>query len=144
MKTRKTMFFLPALVLTLILHEGSSAQEFEIPKSVVGSGGQPTANADFSLNGTVGQPAIGITANAENVNQAGFWYQVVSASIIVDVAGDVTGDGIVDVTDLIGVINLILGIGSPPFPDRADVNNDGIVDVADLIAIINIILGIGG
>ena len=62
------------------------------------------------------------------------------------VTGDVTGDGVVIVQDLIRVINIILGI--PPLPTEqeiaaADVNGDGVINVSDLIGIINIILGIG-
>ena len=62
------------------------------------------------------------------------------------VPGDVTGDGVVDVADLIRTINIILGIGPEPSEAEsaaADINNDGIIDVADLIGIINLILGIG-
>ncbi len=51
-------------------------------------------------------------------------------------AGDVNGDGAVDVDDLIAVI---LGWGVCPVPPtacRADVNNSGTVDVDDLIIVI--------
>ncbi len=51
--------------------------------------------------------------------------------------GDVNGDGVVDVTDVNMVINIILTDGSN---DAADVNDDGVIDVTDVNAIINIIL----
>jgi hypothetical protein len=44
---------------------------------------------------------------------------------------DVTGDGAVDVLDLVAVITAWSKAGGP-----ADVNGDGVVDVQDLIAVI--------
>ena len=52
------------------------------------------------------------------------------------VKGDVNGDGNVDISDVVAVINQIAGIAS--FED-ADVNGDTDVDISDIVAIINII-----
>lgn len=58
------------------------------------------------------------------------------------VRGDVTGDGIVDVSDVNTVVNIILGkANAASYPGNADCNGDGIVDVADVNIIVNIILG---
>ena len=51
-------------------------------------------------------------------------------------SGDVNGDGQVDVADVNGVINAVLGRSAL----NADVNGDGQVDVADVNAVINLIL----
>ena len=57
------------------------------------------------------------------------------------IAGDVTGDGKVDVADVNAVINIILKTKTvDDYPGLADVDNDGKVDVSDVNAIINIIL----
>jgi hypothetical protein len=57
------------------------------------------------------------------------------------VTGDATGDGVVDVSDYIGIANYILGNAPAGFNERAaDVNGDGIVDVSDYIGVANIIL----
>jgi spore coat protein A len=50
------------------------------------------------------------------------------------VAGDVTGNGIVDVDDLLEVIN---AWGICPAPCAADLTGNGIVDVDDLLTVIN-------
>lgn len=56
-------------------------------------------------------------------------------------AGDATGDGIVDVSDYIGIANYILGNTPEDFNEKAaDVNGDGIVDVSDYIGVANLIL----
>jgi hypothetical protein len=45
--------------------------------------------------------------------------------------GDVTGDGTVDVTDILAVVG---AWGNTSGPE--DVNQDGIVDVSDLLAVV--------
>ena len=52
-------------------------------------------------------------------------------------AGDVNGDGEVNIADVNAVINMIL---SGTLEATGDVNNDGEVNIADVNAIINIIL----
>lgn len=54
--------------------------------------------------------------------------------------GDVNGDGVVDVTDINLVINVMLGTATTDTYPQADTNNDGTVDVSDINAIINIML----
>jgi hypothetical protein len=51
--------------------------------------------------------------------------------------GDITGDGIVNILDIIATVNLVLG---GDYNDNADFNNDGIVDVLDIIQLVNLIL----
>ncbi len=55
------------------------------------------------------------------------------------IAGDVNGDGAVDVTDVNEVINMILG--KTAMDTVADLDGNGTVDVTDVNHIINIILG---
>ena len=59
------------------------------------------------------------------------------------VAGDVNGDGSVDVADIAAVISVMAGdtLGEERLADAADVNGDGSVDVADIAAIISIMAG---
>lgn len=58
------------------------------------------------------------------------------------VKGDVNGDGVVDVTDVNCVINIILGTSSPSdYVGITDVNGDGVVDIADVNELIKIIVG---
>ena len=57
------------------------------------------------------------------------------------VTGDATGDGVVDVSDYIGIANYILGNVPAGFNERAaDVNGDGVVAVSDYIGVANLIL----
>lgn len=55
--------------------------------------------------------------------------------------GDGNGDGVVDISDYIGVANHILGNTPAGFNvDAADVNKDGVIDISDYIGVANIIL----
>lgn len=55
--------------------------------------------------------------------------------------GDVNGDGVVDITDVNILINILLGKDSANKYTGADVNGDGTVDIADINAVLNLILG---
>lgn len=55
--------------------------------------------------------------------------------------GDVNGDGVVNITDAIGLVNHILGKSTFEVNElAADVNEDGAVNITDAIAIVNLIL----
>jgi len=55
--------------------------------------------------------------------------------------GDINDDGVVDISDYIGVANHILGNTPNGFnATAADVNNDGTIDISDYIGVANIIL----
>ncbi|MCR4958307.1 MAG: dockerin type I repeat-containing protein [Prevotella sp.] len=57
------------------------------------------------------------------------------------VSGDISGDGVVDVSDYIGIANSIMGNPPAGFNAKAaDVNGDGVIDVSDYIGVANIIL----
>ena len=55
--------------------------------------------------------------------------------------GDINGDGIVNVSDYIGIANHILGSTPTGFIEKAaDVNEDNVINVSDYIGVANIIL----
>tara|TARA_B100001029_G_C15058957_1_gene456738 strand:- start:2094 stop:3473 length:1380 start_codon:yes stop_codon:yes gene_type:complete len=56
--------------------------------------------------------------------------------------GDVNFDGQLNVTDIIGIVNIILALTIPTDNQLyvADVNQDGIVNIIDVISLVNIIL----
>ena len=57
--------------------------------------------------------------------------------------GDANGNGVVNVSDVMQVVNYILGEEPSPFIfKQADVNADKLITVSDVMAIVNIILGL--
>ena len=60
------------------------------------------------------------------------------------IVGDVNQDGSINVTDIVTIINFVLG-NSVPTNDEftaADMNVDGIINILDVIAVVNVILGL--
>jgi hypothetical protein len=54
------------------------------------------------------------------------------------IRGDASGDGVVDVTDVVYLINYLFVSGPPPVPlEAGDVNCNCVVDVADVVYLIN-------
>ena len=51
--------------------------------------------------------------------------------------GDLTGDEIVNILDIVQLANMIL---SGEYNDNADLNSDGLVNILDIVQIVNIIL----
>lgn len=68
--------------------------------------------------------------------------QVKSTLTVIDyMTGDINGDGVVNVSDYIGIANHILGSTPDGFNEKAaDVNEDNTVNVSDYIGVANIIL----
>ena len=54
--------------------------------------------------------------------------------------GDLNGDGLVDVSDVNIIIDMVLGKQTPDLA-KADLNGDGQVDVTDVSSVIDIVLG---
>ena len=53
--------------------------------------------------------------------------------------GDVNGDGDIDISDVVALVNIILSDETEE-NSSADVNGDGSVDISDVVALVNIIL----
>jgi hypothetical protein len=54
------------------------------------------------------------------------------------VIGDINSDGVINILDVVGLVNIILGI-SPENP-VGDLNQDGVYNVLDIIQLVHIIL----
>ena len=54
--------------------------------------------------------------------------------------GDVTGDGSLNILDIVQVANYILGVSTPEFACAADLNSDENVNILDIVQIANAIL----
>ena len=62
-----------------------------------------------------------------------------NTSDIFGVHGDLNGDGIVNVMDIVQLVNAVLNPNL--VEDHYDLNGDGIVNVMDIIILVNLVLG---
>jgi len=92
-----------------------------------------TVNGTFEFTGTIGQPDAHVggplTSGAISFTPA-FWND--HAIGATPCQGDLTGDGVVDVNDLLQVITAWDGPGP-----GGDANHDGVVDVNDMLLVIS-------
>ncbi len=66
---------------------------------------------------------------------------IVNAPESCDLPGDVNGDGVNNILDIVTMVGFILGdVTELAEPDCADVNGDGTVDILDIIGLVNILL----
>ena len=54
-------------------------------------------------------------------------------------SGDVNGDEIINVLDIILTVNIILGTAE--YNQSADINGDTVINVLDIVSLVNLILG---
>ena len=87
---------------------------------------------DGNFIGSIILPFSGVSAGVKNYIR-GILEEHYHQSIV----GDINGDGIVNIQDVILLINMILTGGTDTV---ADINSDGIINVLDVIQVINLIL----
>jgi hypothetical protein len=63
-----------ALAVAVLVAGSTARAQFRLEKSVVANGGDQMSSAQFTLNGTIGQPVIGIATSATFSHGIGFWY----------------------------------------------------------------------
>ena len=119
---------------------GTSAPLYKLDwYSINGGGAIDASSASYKMGLSVGQPVAGEASSASYKMGIGFWYGAGGCSC--PSQGDINGDAVIDVFDVIEVISRAFS-GAPPVQDpgcpteRADVNNDGGADVFDLIYLI--------
>ena len=60
-----------------------------------------------------------------------------------NMSGDINGDSILNILDIVLVVNFILGSDTPDASEfsAADLNGDGIHNILDIVTLTNLILG---
>ncbi len=95
-----------------------------------GKASSPNFNLKVSAGGQASPIGTGTSANYKLM--AGY----VGATFVV--RGNVNGDAVIDVGDVVYLINYLYKNGFPPLPMEAgDANCDGIVNVGDVVYLIN-------
>jgi hypothetical protein len=72
MKTWIVLFVLAVLV-TLLVTPVLAGETSEINWYVIGGGGGPAGSSVYTLNGTIGQPLVGLSNNNNSELCSGFW-----------------------------------------------------------------------
>ena len=66
--------FIVSVSFLILLFNNQTFPQYQIPFSIISSGGIQQSNSSFNLNGSLGQTIIGQNQNTVNQLQAGFWH----------------------------------------------------------------------
>ena len=118
----------------------SSPTATELKQQVIASGGGSGTAGIYTSSGTVGQTATGSgSAGIYTLNQ-GYW-QNSSAPCN---CGDANGDGTINISDAVFLIQYIFAHGTAPNPlCQGDANGDGTVNISDAVFLIQYIFAHG-
>lgn len=98
------------------------------------------SSPNFAVEGTAGQPVVGVSSSPSFGMSQGYLSEPVPSYL----CGDANGDGTVNITDAVYLINYIFGGGPAPEPLVAgDVNCDETVNITDAVYLITYIFGGG-
>ena len=67
-------------------------------------------------------------------SEESYWYQDTS---LCNALGDINGDSILNITDIVQIVQLILNL---EYDFYADLNSDGLINVVDVVQLVNLIL----
>lgn len=85
----------------------------------------------------------GISVSAANQDTKEYFFNEVDFLSINRQKGDVNFDGTINISDVVVIVNYVLGINSPLFIDKfGDLNASKSVDISDVVSLVNIILGV--
>jgi hypothetical protein len=102
---------------------------YDLSWHTIDGGGGTSEGGGFSLSGTIGQPDAGTMSGGDFTLVGGFWAGGAAADPGPTCTGDLNGDGVVNVSDLLILFD---SWGSCP-GCPADFNGDGVVNVSDLL-----------
>ena len=119
--------------------------------TVCGADVDPPGSIQWSFNwqapgSDVGNINFHLSSLATNHNHSTSgdhtYTQVITLSYNDVVLGDLNGDGIINILDVIVEVNIILGavVPTPQQESAGDLNTDGTIDILDIILLVNLIL----
>ena len=135
----------------LIEDDHNGSDRIYVGHTVCGADAETTGSIQYAFNWqapstNVGDIKIYLAALATNHSHSTYgdntYTQVITLSYNDVMMGDLDGDGIINILDIILEVNIILGVIDPtPQQETAgDLNADGNIDILDVIALVNLIL----
>ena len=135
----------------LIEDDHNGSDRIYVGHTVCGADAETTGSIQYAFNWqapstNVGDIKIYLAALATNHSHSTWgdntYTQVITLSYNDVMMGDLDGDGIINILDIIVEVNIILGAIDPtPQQEIAgDLNGDGDINILDVIALVNLIL----
>jgi hypothetical protein len=118
------------VALCLAIAASALAQDFDLPWYTLDGGGYAySTGGPFTLGGAIGQPHAGPVMTGGNFTlTGGFW------TFPTPIPGDINGDGLVDVADLLWLATTFgTRTGDAGYRRPCDLNVDNAIDVSDVL-----------
>jgi hypothetical protein len=104
---------------------------YDLSWNVIAGGSGTMTGGSYTLTGSVGQPATAVSTGGSLAVAGGFW------TFPTPIPGDVNGDGLVDVVDLLWLVGAFGTYGGDAtYVGACDFNQDDAVDVVDLLDLV--------
>lgn len=134
--TNLKVFLVVSVLLFSMLVTGVNAQMssayYRIASSVISGGGNVMSSANYSLVSTFGQSSPpGNASGTSHIIDSGFWY-----TILLDIVGDVNGDGSVNLEDVITSLQVVTGQTPTSIIKEADADGDGKIGLSETLHIL--------
>lgn len=136
---RKTKLLLTVQIVLFCFLVSATAQaqmsssSYRISTTVLSGGGGNMASASYQMSSTLGQPSPpGYAVDSVYQLNSGFWYTILVGSLI----GDVNGDGVVNLEDVIYTLQIITGETPAHIYQEADADGDGKIGLGEAIMIL--------
>lgn len=121
-----------------IAHAEMSSTSYRIPTSVISGGGNTMFSTNYSLLSTISQSTPPGDISSTNYGiQSGFWY-----TMLLDTVGDVNGDGVVNLEDVIAALQVVTGQSPATIIKEADADGDGKIGLSEALHILRKLGGI--
>jgi hypothetical protein len=108
----------------------------QIKWQVLSCGGTKGSSTSYQMGNTVTQTGVGYGSSASYQLKQGFWQKFGETFL----RGDANGDGVINVTDVVYLINykFLVPPGPPPKPwEAGDVDCNGTINITDVVYLIN-------
>jgi len=122
--------------------DGGTVLGFSFSGATISAGTNVLTNLTFSGNGQVELCLSDGIISDENADGLSVSYGPQCPTFNMGIPGDVNGDGIVNILDVVQVVGIILDTINPTDAQlaAADISGDGIVNILDIVQIVYIIL----
>lgn len=118
-------------------HAAMSSASYSIPTMTMPGGGGVMSSASYHTVSTLGQPSpLGSASSASYNYVSGFWH-----TLMVITMGDINGDGVVNLKDVIAVLQVVIGQLPASIILEADVDGDGHIGVPEALMVLQKVSG---
>jgi hypothetical protein len=110
------MYISKIMLVIILLSPLVMAQNYQIDRFVVASGGGEMSSTNYGINGTIGQPLVGTSSSSNYIVESGFWVGIGAVGGCDYVTGDVNGSGSYNGLDITYGVSFFKGGGDPICP----------------------------